>query len=207
MIRSSIAIRIQRGNMKLRMCGYSDSGEQGIGVHAMEMSLSHHRMRLDAIKYYRMPSNTATAASITPIPCNHQHLIAHPSIPLLSFKVKASACSFHLCSIPSLQQTPQSTQPDSHSAPTNPRVSFSCYFGVSGRIRPKQSVSVQQQPSQNTQLQASLSISHHPLSHPSTTVPEYRTPKCTSYLHCIPLVLVVSFHLPLNIAASIYPAW
>ena len=84
MIRSSIAIRIQRGNMKLRMCGYSDSGEQGIGVHAMEMSLSHHRMRLDAIKYYRIPSNTATAASITPIPCNHQHLIAHPSIPLLS---------------------------------------------------------------------------------------------------------------------------
>ena len=65
MIRSSIAIRIQRGNMKLRMCGYSDSGEQGIGVHAMEMSLSHHRMRLDAIKYYRIPSNTATAASIT----------------------------------------------------------------------------------------------------------------------------------------------
>ena len=99
------------------------------------------------------------------IPCSHQRLIAHPSIPLLSFKVKASACSFHLCSIPSLQQTPQSTQPDSHSAPTNPRVSFSCYFGVSGRIRPKQSVSVQQQPLQNTQLQASLSITHHPLSH------------------------------------------
>ena len=128
------------------------------------------------------------------------------SFALPSFKVKASACNFHLCSIPSLQQTPQSTQPDSHSAPTNPRVSFSCYFGVSGRIRPKQSVSVQQQPSQNTQLQASLSITHHPLSHPSTTVPEYRTPKCTSYLHCIPWVLVVSFHLPLNIAASIYPA-
>ena len=141
---------------------YGDSGEQGIGVHAMEMSLSHHRMRLDAIKYYRMPSNTATAASITPIPCSHQRLIAHPSIPLLSFKVKASACSFHLCSIPSLQQTPQSTQPDSHSAPTNPRVSFSCYFGVSGRIRPKQLVSLQQQPSQNTQLQASLSITLSP---------------------------------------------
>ena len=193
--------------MKLRMCGYSDSGEQGIGVHAMEMSLSHHRMRLDAIKYYRMPSNTATAASITPIPCNHQHLIAHPSFPLLSRPSRLKHLLVISIFVPSsLQQTPQSTQPDSHSAPTNPRVSFSCYFGVSGRIRPKQSVSVQQQPSQNTQLQASLSITHHPLSHPSTTVPEYRTPKCTSYLHCIPWVLVVSFHLPLNIAASIYPA-
>lgn len=145
---------------------YGDSGEQGIGVHAMEMSLSHHRMRLDAIKYYRMPSNTATAASITPIPCSHQRLIAHPSIPLLSSPSRLKHLLVVSIFVPSsLQQTPQSTQPDSHSAPTNPRVSFSCYFGVSGRIRPKQLVSVQQQPSQNTQLQASLSITHHPLSH------------------------------------------
>ena len=135
-------------------------------MHAMEMSLSHHRMRLDAIKYYRMPSNTATAASITPIPCSHQRLIAHPSIPLLSSPSRLKHLLVVSIFVPSsLQQTPQSTQPDSHSAPTNPRVSFSCYFGVSGRIRPKQLVSVQQQPSQNTQLQASLSITHHPLSH------------------------------------------
>ena len=79
----------------------------------------------------------------------------------------------------SLQQTPTSTQPDSHFALTNPPASFSYHFGASGRTRPKQSVSVQQRQSQNTQSQASLSISHHPLSHPSTTVPECCIPKCT----------------------------
>lgn len=95
MIRSSIAIRIQRGNMKLRMCGYSDSGEQGIGMHEMEVSpliIECHQIRQQLFLLH--------------IPCSHQRLIAHPSFPLLSFKVRASACSFHLCSIITPTNTP-----------------------------------------------------------------------------------------------------
>ena len=56
-------------------------------------------------------SNTATALSIThslQSPTPYCSSLDSPA--LQSFKVKASACSFHLCSIPSLQQTPQSTQ-------------------------------------------------------------------------------------------------
>ena len=167
MIRSSIAIRIQRGKYETTDVWIQwlwRAGDWGACNGDVPLSSSDaigcHQILLDAIKYgnscfyytHSLQSPTPYCSSLV-------------SFALPSFKVKASACNFHLCSIPSLQQTPQSTQPDSHSAPTNPRVSFSCYFGVSGRIRPKQSVSVQQQPSQNTQLQASLSITHHPLSH------------------------------------------
>ena len=59
-----------------------------------------------------MPSNTIGCHQIRQqlfllhIPCSHQRLIAHPSIPLLSFKVRASACSFHLCSIITPTNTP-----------------------------------------------------------------------------------------------------
>ena len=100
MIRSSIAVRIQRGNMKLRMCGYSDSGEQGIGMHEMEVSpliIECHQIRQHLFLLH--------------IPCSHQRLIAHPSFPLLSRPSRLKHLLVVSIFVPSsLQQTPQSTQ-------------------------------------------------------------------------------------------------
>lgn len=100
MIRSSIAIRIQRGNMKLRMCGYSDSGEQGIGMHETEVSpliTQSYQIRQQLFLLH--------------IPCSHQRLIAHPSIPLLSSPSRLKHLLIVSIFVPSsLQQTPQSTQ-------------------------------------------------------------------------------------------------
>ena len=66
-----------------------------------------HQILSDASKYYRMPSNTATALSITHYlqsPTPYCSSLDSPALP--SFKVRASACSFHLCSIITPTNTP-----------------------------------------------------------------------------------------------------
>ena len=98
MVSSSIAIQIQMVRWLWR-AGDWDARNGGVS--------SHHRMRLDAIKYYRMPSNTATALSIThslQSPTPYYSSLDSPALP--SFMVKASACSFHLCSIITPTNTP-----------------------------------------------------------------------------------------------------
>ena len=99
MIRSSIAIRIQRGNMKLRMCGYSDSGEQGIGMHEMEVSpliIECHQIRQQLLLLHPFPAITNTLLLIPRFPCSPSRL---EHLLVVSIFVPSS-----------LQQTPQSTQ-------------------------------------------------------------------------------------------------
>ena len=89
---------------------YGDSGEQGIGMHEMEVSPL-------IIGCDWMPSNTIGCHQIRQqlfllhIPCSHQRLITHPSIPLLSRPSWLKHLLVVSIFVPSsLQQTPQSTQ-------------------------------------------------------------------------------------------------
>ena len=93
MVRSSIAIQIQMVRWLWR-AGDWDAWNGGVS--------SYHRMPVNTIGCHQIRQQLF----LLHITCSHQRLIAHPSIPLLSFKVKASACSFHLCSIITPTNTP-----------------------------------------------------------------------------------------------------